>query len=99
MLNFNMCLVIYSPHSHPSSVLKDLVVRVSLPREWFQEIKRMMMVHSTHGLFLTCTQESHLYLHTVQLIDIHAMYRQLLLNPLQKIIKNPDLLEGPLSCS
>jgi hypothetical protein len=30
---------------------------VSLPREWFQEIKHMMTVYSTHGLFLTCTQE------------------------------------------
>jgi hypothetical protein len=36
---------------------------VSLPREWFQEIKRMITVHSTHGLFLTCTQGSCLYLH------------------------------------
>ncbi len=43
-------------------------VCLSLPREWFQEIKRMMTVHSTHGLFLTCTQESHLYLHNEQLI-------------------------------
>jgi hypothetical protein len=27
-----------------------------LPRGWIQEIKHMMTVHSTHGLFLTCTQ-------------------------------------------
>jgi hypothetical protein len=59
-------------------------VHVSLPREWFQEIKRMMMVHSTHGLFLTCTNEFHLYLHNVQLIAIYTMHMQLLLNPLQK---------------
>jgi hypothetical protein len=30
-------------------------IPVSLPREWIQEIKRMIMVYSTHGLFLTCT--------------------------------------------
>jgi hypothetical protein len=35
----------------------------SLPREWFQEIKHMMAVHSTLGLLLTCTQGSRLYLH------------------------------------
>jgi hypothetical protein len=28
---------------------------VSLPQVWFQEIKRMIRMHSTHGLFLTCT--------------------------------------------
>ncbi len=44
---------------------------VSLPRELFQEIKHMMTMHSKHGLFLTCTQEHHLYLYNVQLIDIY----------------------------
>ncbi len=55
-----------------------------------------MKVQSTHGLFLTCTQKSHLYLHNVQLINIYTIHTQLLLNILQKIIKNPDLqyLEG-----
>ncbi len=28
---------------------------VSLPRGWVQEIKRMYLVHLTHGLFLTRT--------------------------------------------
>ncbi len=42
-----------------------MYISVSLPREWFQEIKRIMMMHSTHGLFLTCTQESRLSLHNV----------------------------------
>jgi hypothetical protein len=51
-----------------------LLITVSLPREWFQEIKHMMTMHSTHGLFLTCTQESHLYSHTGQLIDIYTKY-------------------------
>jgi hypothetical protein len=37
--------------------------RVSLPREYTQEIKRMLMVQTTHGLFLTCTKNSSLYLH------------------------------------
>jgi hypothetical protein len=32
-------------------------------QEWFQEIKRMMTVHSMHGLFLTCTQEF-IYIYT-----------------------------------
>jgi hypothetical protein len=40
---------------------KDLKVGrriiVSLPQEWFQEIKCMMILHSMHGLFLTCIQE------------------------------------------
>ncbi len=49
---------------------KNAVTLVSLPREWFQEIKRRT-VHSKHGLFLTCTQSSRLYLHNVQLIDIY----------------------------
>jgi hypothetical protein len=44
----------------------SLVLYVLLPREWFQEIERMMTVHSMHGLFLTCIQESHLYLYNVQ---------------------------------
>ncbi len=73
-------------------------VCVSLPREWFQEIKCMMPVHSIHGLLLTCTQESCLYLNHVQLIDIYTMYRKLLSNPLQKKIKNPNLLGEPVSC-
>ncbi len=75
------------------------VVTVLLPREWFQEIKRIITVNSTHGLFLTCTQESHSYLRNVQLIDAHTMYRQLLIKPLARKIKNPDLLGGPVSCS
>jgi hypothetical protein len=49
---------------------------VSLPRERFHEIKCMMTVHSTHGLFLTCTQCSQLYLHNIQIINIYIMYRQ-----------------------
>ncbi len=57
------------------------------------KIKRMMMVHSMHGLFLTCTQESHLYLHNVQLIDVHTMYRQLLIKPLTRKIKTPTYLK------
>ncbi len=72
---------------------------VSVPREWFQEIKRMIMMHSTHGLFLTSTQESRLYLHNVQLIAIYTTDRQSSIEPLVEIIKNPDLLGGPVSCS
>ncbi len=62
----------------------DLGLDVSLPREWFEEIKSMMTVHSTHGLFFNYTQESPLYLHIVQLVNIHTMYKQSLSNPLQK---------------
>jgi hypothetical protein len=69
-------------------------VSVSLPREWFQEIKHMMTVNSTHGLFLTCTQESHLYLHNIQLTNIYTMCMQLLLNPLTKVIRTPSYLVG-----
>jgi hypothetical protein len=39
---------------------------VSLPQACFQEIKCMVIKHSTHGLFLTCIQKSRLYLHNVQ---------------------------------
>jgi hypothetical protein len=49
--------------------------------------------------FLTCTQESRLYLNNVQLINIFTMYRQLLIEPLVEIIRNPNLLGGPISCS
>ncbi len=42
-------------------------ISVSLPWEQFQEIKRMMMMHSTHGLFSTSTQN---------LIYIYMTYNQ-----------------------
>jgi hypothetical protein len=35
------------------------VVTDPLPRKWIQEIKRMLLVHLTHGLFLTWAQKSH----------------------------------------
>ncbi len=57
-----------------------------------------MTVHSTHGLFLTCSQESHLHLHNIQLINIYTIHRQLLIKHLARI-KNPDLLGGPSSSS
>jgi hypothetical protein len=59
---------------------------VSLPREWFQEIKRMMVMHSTHGLFLSCTHN---------LIYIYITYNQSLIKtPCQgkKEQENPNLL-------
>jgi hypothetical protein len=71
---------------------------VSLPREWIQEIKCMMTVYSTHGLFLTCTQS---------LVCIYATYRYLIftqytsnlfIEPLAKTLRNPYLLGGPASC-
>jgi hypothetical protein len=45
---------------------------VSLPQERFQEIKRMMMVQTTHGLFLICTQKTCvcIYIHNIQLVII-----------------------------
>ncbi len=46
-----------------------------LPQEWIQEIKHMMPMYSTHGLFLTCTQKSRLYLHHIQVFNIHTMYK------------------------
>ncbi len=39
------------------------------------------MVHSTPGLFLTCTQESNLYLHNIQLFTDHTMYMQFYWTP------------------
>ncbi len=35
------------------------IVLVSLPRGQIQEIKHMLLMHLTHGLFLTWTQKSH----------------------------------------
>jgi hypothetical protein len=63
------CLSVFLFSKLPTGMLLELFFvndTVLLPREWFQEIKRMMMVHSMHGLFLTCTQESNLYLHKIQ---------------------------------
>jgi hypothetical protein len=60
---------------------------VSLPREHLQEIKRMMML-TTHGLFLTCTQKLYLYIYTTH----HQLVGP---EPLVKMIKgNPTYLEG-----
>jgi hypothetical protein len=42
-------------------------ISVSLPREWIQGINHMMAMYFTHGLFLTCTQKSCLYLHDMHL--------------------------------
>jgi hypothetical protein len=61
------------PISHP---VKATIVILSLPREVFQEIKCTMTVHFMHGLFLTWTQGSRLYLHNIQPFTIHTMYKQ-----------------------
>ncbi len=57
-----------------------------------------MIVHSTHGLFLTYAQESHLYLHNVQLINIYTMYMQFYWTFCKKV-REPQLIVGPISCS
>ncbi len=74
---------------------------VSLPREWFQEIKRMMTVHSTHGLFLTCTQESCLYIFTQCTISryLHNVCTSNHYRTPCKSNKEPNLLGGQVSCS
>jgi hypothetical protein len=59
----------------------------------------MITVHSTHGLFLTYTQESCLYLHSVQLVDIYTVYKKSLIEPPAKVQNNPNLLGRPVSCS
>jgi hypothetical protein len=43
--------------------------------------KRMMTVCSKHGLFLTRTWISHLYLHSSQIFNIHTMYKQFYRTP------------------
>jgi hypothetical protein len=58
-----------------------------------------MVMHSMHGLFLTGTQKSRLYLHNLQSIDIYTMYRQSLIEPIVKITKIPNLIGGPISGS
>jgi hypothetical protein len=61
-------------------------VFVSLPRERFQEIKRMMMKHSTHCLFLTCTQN---------FVYIYTIHNQSLTEPpCEKKKITPTYLEG-----
>jgi hypothetical protein len=46
---------------------------VSLPRGRIQEIKRMMLVNLTHGLFLTWTQKSHYILQIIH-YNIYMAY-------------------------
>jgi hypothetical protein len=48
--------------SHVAFCTGTLSLSVSLPREWIHEIKCMTTVYFRHGLFLTCTQKSNLYL-------------------------------------
>ncbi len=62
--------------STPANLKKNMFGNVSLPWEWFQEIKCMMVMHSTCGLFLTFTQKSCLYLQNVQSTNIYTMYKQ-----------------------
>ncbi len=38
-------------------------------------------LYSTHGLFLTCTQKSHLYLHNIHMLNIYTMYSSLFIKP------------------
>jgi hypothetical protein len=41
-----------------------------LPQVWVQEIKRMLVMYFTHGLFLTCTQKSHyIYSHALRYLQ------------------------------
>jgi hypothetical protein len=66
--------------------LHFFIAIVSLPRDRFQEIKRMMMKHSTHGLFLTCTQN---------LVFIYTKHNQSLIEPpCEKKMRTPIYLEG-----
>jgi hypothetical protein len=66
---------------------------VSLPRGCFQEIECMMVMNFMHGLFLTCTQRSCLYLHDTQLINIYTTYN-IVKNTLYTYKKSPSYLEG-----
>jgi hypothetical protein len=45
-----------------------------------QGIKRMTPMYFMHGLFLTCTQKSHLYLHDRH-FGIYTMYKQSFIKP------------------
>jgi hypothetical protein len=56
----------------------------------------MMMMYSTHGLFLTCTQISRLYLHmhNQMIFTQCTQCTQLLIEPLAEITKSPTYLEG-----
>jgi hypothetical protein len=99
MLHLPMLCMPMSCKSILESFACEFIVIVSLPWERFQEINHMMTVHSTHGLFLTCTRESYMYLHNIQLINIYTMCMQLLLKPLTKVIGTPSYLEGQfLAC-
>jgi hypothetical protein len=69
-------------------------ILVSLLRECTQEIECMMMMYSTHGLFLTCTQKYCLYLNGIQIFNIHTVYKQSLSNHLQQQQRTSTFLEG-----
>jgi hypothetical protein len=55
-----------------------------------------MTVYSTHGLFLTCTQKSHLYLHSTQIFNIHIVYKQFYRTPCKNNKKTRTYLDGQL---
>ncbi len=70
------------------SSTQTLDMIVSLRQERFQEIKCMMMVQTTHGLFLTYTQKFYLYIY---IIDSQLSRPK----PLSQEIKRiPSYLEG-----
>jgi hypothetical protein len=73
-----------------------IYIIVSLPWEWIQEIKCMMTVYSTNCLFISCTQKSHLYLHSTQIFNIHIVYKQFYCTPCKNNKKTPTYLEGQL---
>jgi hypothetical protein len=92
-------ILLSSPHPFHRQLDGYMVHTVSLPREWIQESKCMITVNSTHGLFLTCTQKSHLYLHSIKVFNIHIMYKQLYLTLCKKTKRNPTYLERQLLAS
>jgi hypothetical protein len=66
------CIYRKIPTNYPWGKKKSVERVVSLPRGHFQGIQRMMML-TTHGLFLTCTQKFYLYIYITQ-IQYYIIY-------------------------
>jgi hypothetical protein len=86
------CHLLFADQGKQTSVFRFPLVPVLLPRGCCQGIKRMMML-TTHGLFLTCTQKFYLYIYTT-----HFKYPGD--NPLHfKLEETFHLLGRPMCCS
>jgi hypothetical protein len=77
--------------AHLTRTFSFVFIFVSLPQVRIQEIKRMLVMYLTHGLFLTCTQKSRFVYKSC--IAIFTKCTAICQNqPLASAIKQPRLL-------